>query len=173
MTRWSLHKEGASYAANGPPFVSQLLPPAPGNVLLGFGPLAGMNGARVCYSWVKGTARFVPRDEKEGSGRENVHLQTGDLPIIWRDAREYNPDLIAIDRDDTHWLIEVKMDKEMASLDVQAKRDAARRWANHVNADEKVHTTWRYLLVSETDVKTAKGSWVALSGLGGSQAHRT
>jgi type III restriction enzyme len=96
-----------------------------------------------------------------------VRLQIGDLPILWQGAREYNPDVIAVDRDGTHWLIEVKMDKEMPSADVQDKREAARRWANHVNADDKVLATWRYLLVSETDVRTAKGSWEALKGLGG------
>jgi type III restriction enzyme len=57
------------------------------------------------------------------------------------------------------------MDKEMDSIDVQAKRDAALLWASHVRAD-KVNTTWRYLLVSETDVKTAKSSWPALKSLG-------
>ncbi len=96
-----------------------------------------------------------------------VRLQTGDLPILWSGAREYNPDFIAIDTDDTHWVIEVKMDKEMKTAEVQGKREAARRWANHVSADDKVGTTWRYLLLSETDVRTAKGSWEALIGLGG------
>ena len=38
------------------------------------------------------------------------------------------------------------------------------RW---VNADEKVRATWRYLIVSESDVDTAKGSWSALKKLGG------
>jgi len=68
---------------------------------------------------------------------------------------------------DQHWVVEVKMDKEMQSADVQRKRDAARRWANYVSGDDKVGTCWRYLLVSETDVKNAKGSWDALKGLGG------
>jgi type III restriction enzyme len=40
------------------------------------------------------------------------------------------------------------------------------RWANHVTADEKVGVQWRYLLVSETDVETARGSWGALKSLG-------
>jgi len=97
-----------------------------------------------------------------------VRLQIGDLPILWTDGgREYNPDFIAIDTEGTHWLIEVKMDKEMSTPDVKGKRDAARRWANHVSADEKVGVRWRYLLLSENDVKTAKGSWAALKGLGG------
>jgi len=96
-----------------------------------------------------------------------VRLQIDDLPILWTGAREYNPDFVAVDSDGTHWVIEVKMDKEMTSADVQGKRDAARRWANYVSADEKVGTRWRYLLVSEADVKTARGSWEALKGAGG------
>ena len=34
-------------------------------------------------------------------------------------------------------------------------------------ADREVGARWHYLLISETDVKTAKGSWAALKGLGG------
>jgi len=95
-----------------------------------------------------------------------LRLQTGDLPILWTGAREYNPDFIAVDREDIRWIVEVKMDKELLSADVQGKREAARRWANHVSGDETVGTCWRYLLVSETDIKTAKGSWEALKALG-------
>ncbi len=54
----------------------------------------------------------------------------------------------------------------MTSTDVQGKREAATRWANHVSADEAVAVTWAYLLVSESDVETAKGSWAALKRLG-------
>jgi type III restriction enzyme len=96
-----------------------------------------------------------------------VRLQIGDLPILWNEAREYNPDFIAVDGDDVHWIVEVKMDKEMTSSEVQGKRNAARRWANYVSGDEKVGAVWRYLLISESDVSTARGSWVALNGLGG------
>jgi type III restriction enzyme len=98
-----------------------------------------------------------------------LRLQVGDLPILWTDGgREYNPDFITVDAQATHWVIEVKMDKDMATPDVMGKRDAARRWANYVSADEKLGATrWRYLLVSETDVTTAKGSWAALKALGG------
>lgn len=97
-----------------------------------------------------------------------VRLHIGELPILWNSAgQKYNPDLIVIDADGTHWVVEVKMDKEMASADVKGKRDAAKRWANYVTADEKVNVPWRYLLVSETDVETAKGSWAALTKLGG------
>ena len=96
-----------------------------------------------------------------------VRLQQGDLPILWTEGRDYHPDFIAIDREGIHWIIEVKMDRAMASDEVDAKREAARRWANHVSADPKVEATWRYLIVSETDVKRAKGSWAALRRFGG------
>ncbi len=54
----------------------------------------------------------------------------------------------------------------MVGIDVQGKRQAARRWANYVSADEKVAVPWSYVLVSETDVRTAKGLWEALKALG-------
>lgn len=96
-----------------------------------------------------------------------VRLQVGDLPILWHSGgRNYNPDFLVIDEDGTYWIVEVKMDKDVATEDVQGKREAARRWANYVNANEHVKVTWRYLLVSETDVATSKGAWSALKGLG-------
>ena len=58
------------------------------------------------------------------------------------------------------------MDKEMESEDVKGKRDAARRWANYVTADEQVGIRWRYLLVSELDVDPAKGSSAQLKAFG-------
>jgi hypothetical protein len=36
---------------------------------------------------------------------------------------------------------------------------------NHVNADPKAGATWTYLLVLESDVEAAKGSWSALKAL--------
>lgn len=96
-----------------------------------------------------------------------VRLHIGELPILWNSGgREYNPDFIVVEKDGTRWVVEVKMDKEMTSEDVKGKGEAAQRWANYVTADESVGATWRYLLVSEADVETAKGSWTALRGLG-------
>ncbi len=96
-----------------------------------------------------------------------VRLHINDLPILWNSfGQQYNPDLIVIDADGTHWVVEVKMDKEMESEDVQRKRDAAKRWANYVSLDDQVGVTWRYLLAFENDIATAKGSWAALKSLG-------
>ena len=98
-----------------------------------------------------------------------VRLQRNDLPILWRnDGREYNPDFVAIQKDGTHYVVETKMDSQMTADEVLAKREGAKRWANYVNASDKVDETWRYLLVSESDLAEAKGSWAAVKGLGSS-----
>lgn len=94
-----------------------------------------------------------------------VRLHTDDLPITW-EGGSYNPDFIAVDDEGTHWVIEPKMDKEMESAEVRGKKEAAQRWASHVSNDEKAKDEWRYLLLSETDIATAKGSWAALKKLG-------
>jgi type III restriction enzyme len=97
-----------------------------------------------------------------------VRLHVKELPILWNSGgQQYNPDLIVIDTDGTHWVVETKMNKEMEAEDVLGKRKAATRWAKHVSASDQVKVPWRYLLVSETDIATAKGSWAALKKLGG------
>jgi type III restriction enzyme len=97
-----------------------------------------------------------------------VRLHIKELPILWNSGgQQYNPDLIVIETKRSHWIVEVKMAKEMQAEDVLGKREAAMRWANHVSASDEVKTTWRYLLVSDDDVATAKGSWEALKKLGG------
>jgi type III restriction enzyme len=60
-------------------------------------------------------------------------------------------------REELHWVVEVKMDKEMSSADVKGKRDTARRWANYVSGDDKVGACWRYLLDSKADLRTSSG----------------
>ncbi|SRR5258708_22145 len=43
-----------------------------------------------------------------------VRLGIGDLPILWsRAGNWYNPDLIAVEQDGTHWIVEVKSDKDL------------------------------------------------------------
>jgi type III restriction enzyme len=96
-----------------------------------------------------------------------ARLQIGDIQILWDSGgRHYNPDLLVIEVDGTHWLVEIKADKEIDSAEVQAKREAARRWASHVSSKLAIKVPWRYLLVSESDIETAKDSWVALKRLG-------
>ena len=96
-----------------------------------------------------------------------VRLHIKELPILWNsEGQQYNPDLLVIEADETHWIVEVKSDKEMDSENVKGKREAALRWAGRVAASDEVKVPWRYLLVSETDIATAKGSWEALKRLG-------
>jgi type III restriction enzyme len=96
-----------------------------------------------------------------------ARLQIGDIQILWDSGgRQYNPDLLVIEADGTHWLVEIKADKEINSAEVQGKREAARRWANHVSSKLDVKVPWCYLLVSESDIDTAKGSWEALKRIG-------
>lgn len=98
-----------------------------------------------------------------------VRLLRNDLPILWQDvdrtARWYNPDFIVVERNGTQWIVEVKADGEMQDADVRQKRRAANRWATNVSLDPSVGVTWRYLLVSESDVETVKESWGALRKL--------
>lgn len=95
-----------------------------------------------------------------------ARLLRRDLEIAWENG-DYNPDFVAVETDGTHWVIEVKSDRDAASEDVQAKRAAAQRWANRVSAAPKLNgARWRYLLVREADLVDAKGNWAALKGLG-------
>jgi type III restriction enzyme len=94
-----------------------------------------------------------------------VRLQRGDLRIVWEsDGRVYEPDFVALEKRGVHWVVEAKADRDLPSKDVQAKELAAKRWAQHVSAQTNVN--WRYLLVGETDVAEARGSWAALKKLG-------
>lgn len=91
-----------------------------------------------------------------------VRLHLKDLPILWSGAgREYNPDFLAIDDSGDYWVIEVKDDRNMSSAEVQAKRKAALLWVKAVNKGGS-HGKWHYMLASETDLESAKGSWAAL-----------
>lgn len=95
-----------------------------------------------------------------------VRLHIGDLPIVWAESgRKYNPDFLVVETGGDRWLIEVKADKDIETDDVQGKRQAAKRWANRVNADDD-NETWHYLLASQSEIKSATGRWAALKQLG-------
>jgi type III restriction enzyme len=93
-----------------------------------------------------------------------VRLLTQDLEIRW-DGGRYNPDFLVAEGP-VRWVVETKADRDLGTANVQAKRKAAQRWANHVSTDRRVRKRkeeWRYLLVSETDLKQAKDDWSALT----------
>jgi type III restriction enzyme len=88
-----------------------------------------------------------------------LRLQRGDLTILWRGQDSwYNPDFLIRETDGGSWIVEVKSDRDLDSADVQAKKEAAERWARRVNASG-VAGKWRYLLVSERQLKAATGDW--------------
>lgn len=94
-----------------------------------------------------------------------LRLQRGDLTILWRGQHSwYNPDFLVTEADGGHWVVEVKADRDMQSADAQAKKDAAGRWARRVNAAGEAGK-WRYLLVSESQLRAATGDWGRLKAL--------
>ncbi len=91
-----------------------------------------------------------------------ARLQHGDTPILWRGAREYQPDFVVVELDGTHWLLEVKADRDIDREEIVLKRRAAQRWTNHANANLNDGTTWKYGLVGEREVAAANGQWNVL-----------
>lgn len=90
-----------------------------------------------------------------------VRLYTNGQAYIPTTTGRYFPDFITLDTAGTHWVIEAKSDRNARDTDVIAKRDAANTWARSVN-DDGSHGTWRYLFVTETDIRRAAGSWANL-----------
>ncbi len=64
------------------------------------------------------------------------------------------------------WLVETKMNSQVTSAEVVAKKKAARTWANTVNNSGQVDGRWQYLLLSEDDVNDAGGSWAQMKAFG-------
>jgi hypothetical protein len=81
--------------------------------------------------------------------------------VIEWDGGRYSPDFYVRTTDDVNWLLEVKADRDLDDPLVVAKRAATERWARRVS-DEGGHGTWRYLLVSESAIRNAHGSWGVL-----------
>ena len=45
-----------------------------------------------------------------------ARLQRGDLRIVWEsDGRVYEPDFVAVDAEDVHWVVEAKADRDLAT----------------------------------------------------------
>jgi type III restriction enzyme len=58
-------------------------------------------------------------------------------------------------------LVEVKMNKELESVDVVAKPKAAVTWSNTVSNSGKIDGPWKYLLLSEDSF----GRWAQMKVL--------
>lgn len=82
--------------------------------------------------------------------------------------RTYIPDFIVIDDQNIYWIVEAKADRDLTDPTVAAKRAAAHKWVDAVNAANNIPTRWAYLLVGETTISNA-ATWAALKT--GGQAH--
>lgn len=104
-----------------------------------------------------------------------ARLRIGDLSVNWTGTgRHYNPDFVVAENPIQQadqlvrpcWVVEVKADRDLESEEVAAKHDAAVKWASRVNAEGvAVPDDWHVLLVSETNLVEAKGSWKRLKAL--------
>ena len=74
---------------------------------------------------------------------------------------KYYPDFVAIDTDGVLWIIEGKSDDNAGSVDAQMKKAAAEDHVRYVSDDSRFGA-WRYLFCTETAIKSAGHSWVAL-----------
>jgi type III restriction enzyme len=88
-----------------------------------------------------------------------ARLHTGELVVPWRDIN-YNPDFAVEDVEGAFWLVETKADRDMEHPDVLAKKAGAEDWARRVS--DETGKRWRYLLVGESQLKAANGSWSLL-----------
>jgi len=94
-------------------------------------------------------------------------LHRGEFPILWNsEGQRYNADFVLRQNDGDHWIVEVKADCNALDPEVLAKREVAKRYINMVNASVPASPKWHYVLVTETDIDQAKGSWAALRSLG-------
>jgi type III restriction enzyme len=133
------------------------------------------NGWAKClysHAWFDTSTEFTAANAID-AGRDVVvwaRLHINDIPITWNtEGRRYNPDFVVIEEVDCKrvgWLVETKMNREIDTAEVVAKRRAARTWANTVNSSGVVNDEWRYLLLSEDDVNDGRGSWEQMKGFG-------
>ena len=94
-----------------------------------------------------------------------LRLQTGDLPILWAQGREYHPDFIACDESGDHWVIEVKSEREICPPRRSKPSAKPPSGGPTMSAADPIvpQVRWKYLLVSEEHGgQAAKGSWPAL-----------
>ncbi|HEX5415893.1 MAG TPA: hypothetical protein VFZ25_09515, partial [Chloroflexota bacterium] len=81
--------------------------------------------------------------------RSWVRVPVGSFPISYG-VNDYNPDFI-VETDELSYLIEVKKESELTSVEVQRKADAARDWCAAASqfGDER----WEYVLLSHADMQ--------------------
>lgn len=111
------------------------------------------------YSGEFAFAKLV--DDSEGVAWWLRLYQSDPVYITMHPVGRYYPDFIVIDDAGVQWLIEAKSDAAAANdATVAAKKSAAEEWAIAAT-ESRSYGTWRYLLVTETDIKNAT-NWEAL-----------
>jgi type III restriction enzyme len=87
----------------------------------------------------------------------------GPVWIPTEKAGRYFPDFIVVDKHGVRWVIEGKSDKEANDPGVLHKKACAEQWARSVrDEDDETFGQWRYMFVTETDLKQSSGSWNGL-----------
>lgn len=78
---------------------------------------------------------------------------TKDISIYYSDGREYEPDFI-VETPTCKLLVETKAGKDVDSVQVQAKAQAAIRWCEYASehAVKNDGVPWKYLLIPDTAV---------------------
>ncbi|MEI7779478.1 MAG: hypothetical protein WCJ42_08610 [Actinomycetes bacterium] len=128
-----------------------------------FGPFS----ARASYDgWTKSLHSLNWFDSTPERGLANVldadadvelwaRIQRGDINITTDAGSNYNPDFFVRGTDGTNYLLEMKADNKIGTPDVQSRKKAAEDWARFVT-DHGDLGTWRYVLVAENVMKTAR-----------------
>ncbi|MHA6510844.1 DEAD/DEAH box helicase [Tessaracoccus sp. Y1736] len=103
-------------------------------------------------------ARLLDRDD---ALKWWLRVYVGGQAFIPTPEGAYFPDFIALDTEDTYWLVESKADDHARDDSVLRKKAAAETWSRAVR-DEEDFGDWRYMFATESDIKQAAGSWNSL-----------
>jgi len=113
-----------------------------------------------------GSAEFALAGLLDDSSTISWWLRLSRADPVWitlQPVGRYYPDFIVLDSDGVHWLVEAKSDAAAANdTTVAAKAAAAEEWAAAVTA-EGSFGTWRYRVVTESDIRGAN-NWAGLVG---------
>jgi len=110
------------------------------------------------YNWFdsepeRKLANLLDADLGNDDVRVWCRILRGEFSVAWAGGT-YTPDFYACVAD-VHYLLEVKADRDVADDEVQAKKEAAKKLARAVS-DQGKYGTWRYLLISEDDLRNIK-----------------
>lgn len=92
-----------------------------------------------------------------------ARIGRGELKVEWENGT-YTPDFY-VRTGARHLLVEVKADKDVETATVQGKKAGAEAWARYVT--DNGQGNWRYVLISESVLMTAKTFDAVLAQVGG------